>query len=123
MKRRCLVVDDAEDVRLLIGLSLGRAGLEVVAEAENAARALAVAVATKPDIVLVDLTLPDADGLETIADLRGLLPGAMILVCSGLPAPSMAAACRDAGADHYLEKAHLLDIGSLVVALLSDASA
>lgn len=118
MKRRCLIVDDSEDVRLLMGLGLGQAGFEVVGEAQNASSALEAAQDTHPDIVLVDLMIPGAEGLDTITSLRGLLPDASIVVCSGRPAHSMAAACLDAGADHYVEKDDLLDIGAILTGLL-----
>jgi CheY-like chemotaxis protein len=121
MTRRCLVVDDADDVRLLICLGLGWADFEVVAEADGAAAALDAARASQPDVVLLDLMLPDADGFDTITKLRGILPHAQIVVCSGLPAASAARASMAAGADHYLEKTALLDIGKVLADLLPAA--
>lgn len=117
---RFLVVDDAEDVRLLMGLGLARAGFESVAEAGTAADALDAARATHPDVVLLDLVLPDGGGRAAIVDLRAVLPDALIVVCSGLQARLMASDCLAAGADAYLEKTDLLGIGHMVTELLRD---
>jgi len=118
MKNRCLLVDDDDLVRLLIGFSLPQAGFDVVAEATNAAEALAAAESVRPDIVLVDLMLSGDSGLDTIAHLRAVLPDGLIVVLSGMPVDQMEPACLRAGADHYLGKSGLADIGSALAGLV-----
>lgn len=118
MLRRCLIIDDADDVRLLLRLTLTRAGFEVVAEAATAAAALDAAATEAPEVVLVDLMLPGSDGLATIASLRAILPDAQIAVCSGMPSQLVGPACFNAGADYFLEKTSLIDIGSRLARLL-----
>ncbi len=108
--RQCLIIDDDPLVRLLLVLYLTSAGFEVVGEATSAADALTAAASLRPDIVLVDLKLPDSDGLVTVAALRSVLPGAWIVVLSGLAAGENETNCLRAGADHYLDKSNLLDV-------------
>jgi len=120
VRNRCLVVDDDDLVRRLIGFSLPRAGFEVVAEATNASDALDAAASAQPDIVLVDLSMPGDDGLATVAGLRLVLPDALIVVLSGMPVEEMEAACLEAGADHYLEKSALPHIGTVLTGLRAE---
>ena len=118
MKRRCLVVDDAEMVRVLVRLSLPPEAFEIVAEATNRVEAVAAAASWRPDLVLVDLVLARDDGLATIAELRAILPDASIVVFSGMPVDEAASACLAAGADHYVGKSLVGDIGDLLTELV-----
>lgn len=120
MNIRCLVVDDDALIRGLIRLSLTAAGFEVVAEATTRAEAVAAATSTEPELVLIDLVLSNGDdGLPAITELRAILPDAPIVVLSGLPAVEMEAPCLQAGADYYLEKRALVDLGEVLTGLLS----
>ena len=67
---KILVVDDEPQIRTLLRTALCRAGFAVV-EAADARAALAAAAIDKPDLVLLDLGLPDRDGLELVAALSG----------------------------------------------------
>lgn len=68
--RKVLVVDDEPDIRRVIALSLAHfAGWEVV-QAASGPEALALAVAERPDVVLLDVTMPGMDGRQTLAALR-----------------------------------------------------
>jgi signal transduction histidine kinase len=103
--RRVLLVDDEADLRKLLRLVLERSGrYEVVAEAEDGARALELAEVHRPEVVLLDLSMPRLDGLETLPRLRALLPDARVVVLSGYAAHGAAGPATQAGADVYLEK-------------------
>jgi CheY-like chemotaxis protein len=117
LKNRCLVVDDDDLMRRLIELSLQQTGFEVVAEATNAADALEAATAFRPDIVLIDLMLSGIDDRAPIAGLRAFLPDAMIVVLSGMPADESGPRSRQAGADHYLGKSDLVNLGHVLASL------
>jgi two-component system KDP operon response regulator KdpE len=97
-----LVVDDEEQIRRAVGRALSARGYEVV-EARDGEEALAAAASSHPDLVVLDLNLPDFDGLSVCRDLRcqGSVP---ILVLSVREDESDKVAALDLGADDYLTK-------------------
>lgn len=101
MPATILVVDDEVAIRRLLRNTLEQAGHRVV-EARNGREALARASADHPDAVLLDLGLPDRDGLSLIPLLRG--SGRVILVVSAREATDEKVAALDLGADDYVTK-------------------
>ena len=82
-RKRVLIVDDHPMMRTgLAQLIDNEADLKVCAEADNAAQALDIAVSQALDLILLDISLPDKNGLELIKDIRALKPGLPILVVS-----------------------------------------
>jgi len=103
--QRVLVVDDDPDYRFLVRLALGPDdGFEVVAEAGDGETAVAAARQERPDIVLLDCTLPGADAFDTLPALRAAAPDARIVLVSGHDASDLRVASRSAGAVGYLTK-------------------
>jgi two-component system response regulator DesR len=78
--------------------------LQVVGEAGEGNSAVEGVVATGADVILLDLAMPDRDGLETIPRLRETAPGCAIIVLSGFSEARMGAQVREAGAQGYVEK-------------------
>lgn len=102
---RVLIADDDPDLRLLLGLHLGQEqAVRVVAEAANGEEAVDQAVAHRPDVVLLDMSMPKVDGLQAAQRIRAALPDVRIVVLSGYPADRMEDVALAAGADAYLEK-------------------
>lgn len=97
-----LVVDDEPPIRRFLRTSLGAAGYRVVA-AESAAEAIAMLVAESPDVVILDLGLPDKSGLEVIADIRQRSP-VPIIVLSARDDERSKVEALDLGADDYVSK-------------------
>jgi two-component system, OmpR family, KDP operon response regulator KdpE len=97
-----LVVDDEPPIRRFLRTSLGAAGYRVVA-AENAAEASAMLVAESPDVVILDLGLPDKSGLEVITDIRQRSP-VPIIVLSARDDERSKVEALDLGADDYVSK-------------------
>jgi two-component system KDP operon response regulator KdpE len=97
-----LVVEDEAQMRRFLRLSLANAGYQVV-EAETGAEGLARATERNPDIVLLDLGLPDQDGLSVTARLREWSK-APIIVLSARGREEDKVAALDQGADDYLTK-------------------
>jgi len=97
-----LVVDDERQIRRLLKTGLGLAGF-AVAEAENAAEGLRQAMAVMPDLVLLDLGLPDRDGLDLLRQIRDWseMP---IIVVSVRAREAEKVAALEAGADDYVTK-------------------
>jgi len=99
---RVLVIDDEPQILRALRINL-RARQYEVDTAATAAEALAVASAHPPDMVILDLGLPDMDGVEVIAGLRGWT-AAPIIVLSGRADSSDKVEALDAGADDYVTK-------------------
>ncbi len=100
--QRILIVDDEVYIRRLLGATLARAGYEPI-EATAAAEALALARSRRPDAILLDLGLPDRDGLEIVQLLRQQ-QAAPILVVSARDATDQKVAALDLGAHDYITK-------------------
>ncbi len=100
--QKILVVDDEIHIRRLLEGTLARAGYQAV-EATTAAEALEEARRTKPDAILLDLGLPDRDGLEIIQLLKALCQ-APIIVVSARDATDQKVAALDLGAHDYVTK-------------------
>jgi two-component system, OmpR family, KDP operon response regulator KdpE len=97
-----LVVDDEPPILRFLRTSLGAAGYRVVT-AENATVAIAMVAAEKPDVVILDLGLPDKSGLEVIAEIRQRSP-VPIIVLSARDDERSKVEALDLGADDYVSK-------------------
>lgn len=119
MDRSILVVDDDPAFRELAGRFLTELGLHVTAQAGTAAAALAIAEETRPDAALVDIDLPDGDGI-TLAGVLAALPwGPRIILTSVDPDAAAPEEVRRSGAHAFLSKDKLTN-GSLLRLLESD---
>lgn len=96
-----LVVDDEPAIRRLLHAGLVRAGYRVV-EAGSARETLAAVQIDKPEVVLLDLGLPDRDGLELIPIIK--MNGIAVIVVSARDATDQKVAALDLGADDYVSK-------------------
>ena len=113
---RLFVCDDAPDFRLLLRYAAeDEPGLELVGEAADGEEGIAGVAATRPDVVLVDLSMPRVDGLEAIPRMLAAVPAARIVAMSGFPAEHMERRARDAGAAAYLQKG--ADLAAIVAAV------
>jgi DNA-binding NarL/FixJ family response regulator len=102
--RLCLV-DDVREFRQLMRFGLQEdPRIEIVGEADDGTGALDVVTSLRPDVVLLDLSMPGLDGLEVIEALRQSTPDTRIVVLSGFAASRMEQAALDRGAVVYLEK-------------------
>jgi two-component system KDP operon response regulator KdpE len=97
-----LIIEDDAAIRQVLQALLGSVGFRVI-EADTAARADIEARAHKPDLLLVDLGLPDGDGLTVIRSVRGWSP-VPIIVLSARTMEEQKIAALDAGADDYIAK-------------------
>jgi two-component system KDP operon response regulator KdpE len=101
-EHKILIVDDEPAIRTLLKSTLARAGYQAI-EAATAKEALSSAAIDKPDLVLLDLGLPDRDGLELIGALRGE-SGVPLIVVSARENSEQKVAALDLGADDYVTK-------------------
>lgn len=105
MPCRIFIADDVEALRALWRQLLTELGdIEVVGEAGDGADAIAGVRATRPDVLLLDLSMPKVDGLEVIRTLREQVPETRIVVASGFAASRLASLALELGASAYFEK-------------------
>lgn len=113
---RVLLVDDVPELRLLVRLTLEEdPKIEVVGEASNGREGVEMAQRTNPDLVLLDLSMPDMDGLEAIPLIRAAAPLARVVVLSGHEAGRVSLEALDQGASRYINKAADLQTVAAVV--------
>jgi DNA-binding NarL/FixJ family response regulator len=115
------LVDDVPELRELIKYGMeDDPAFEVVGEAGDGRSALEGIAATNPAAVLLDLSMPDMNGLEAILEIRKRDPDIAIIVLSGFSADRMASPTLERGADRYVEKGtpmvELLDVTRTAVA-------
>jgi DNA-binding NarL/FixJ family response regulator len=102
---RVVIVDDYADLRSLLIRFLERSGRFTIAAAGGTARdGIDAARTEQPDLVLIDLGLPDMNGLDALGPLREVVPSARIVVLSGSEPSSAERAAPERGADAYLDK-------------------
>lgn len=101
---KVLLVDDHAVVRMAIGMILAREGHEIVGECDNGVDALSKAFELDPDAIVLDLDIPQIDGITVIERLRIAGNRAHVLVHTGLKSQAYASQCMRAGAVAYLSK-------------------
>ncbi|ABV33195.1 MULTISPECIES: chemotaxis protein CheY [Pseudothermotoga] len=104
MAKRVLIVDDAAFMRMLLKDIITKAGYEVVGEASNGAEAVEKYRELKPDIVTMDITMPEMNGIEAIKKIREFAPDAKIIVCSAMGQQAMVVEAIQAGAKDFIVK-------------------
>lgn len=117
---RVLVVDDHPIWRDAAARSLTEAGLVVTGSASNGAQALRVAAATRPDVVLLDLNLPDTRGAELAGQLLAAVPGTRVLMLSASGERQDVLDAVTAGASGYLLKS--AEVAELIAAVRATAA-
>jgi DNA-binding NarL/FixJ family response regulator len=103
-RARVLIVDDHPMVREGLRSMLGGNGVDVVGEAGSGAQALEAAEALAPDVILLDMELPDLNGLAVLRRLKALRPRAAVLVISMHDDPALVRQAVEAGAAGYVLK-------------------
>jgi CheY-like chemotaxis protein len=101
---RVLVVDDTDHVRAMLAEMLELDGFDVIGRARDGDEALALAVADRPDVAVVDLRMPGIDGLETTRRLRATVQDLPVVLYTAYLDAQVEAAARRAGAASCLTK-------------------
>jgi DNA-binding NarL/FixJ family response regulator len=102
---RILIVDDEKAVRTALGRLLGtRREWTVVGEASDGAEAIGKAKDLKPDVIIMDVTLPELNGLAATPEIKKAIPGAEVLIFTQHESSQMIREAKKAGASGYLLK-------------------
>ncbi|AVI65577.1 DNA-binding response regulator [Shewanella sp. WE21] len=104
MKRKILIVDDHPVVVLALKIILEQSGFEVIAETNNGVDALKLIKELSPDAVILDIGIPQLDGLEVIERSRNLVKSPLILVLTAQPSDHFVSRCIQAGASGFVSK-------------------
>lgn len=102
--RVMLVEDNVLFRRAIVALLERQPDLEVVAQAGSVEEARAFAASVGFDVAILDLSLPDGDGTDVLADLRGARPGAAVLILSASLDPANLSRAREGGVNGVLDK-------------------
>lgn len=116
MSKRVLVVDDAAFMRMSIKNMITKHGFEVVGEAGNGNEAVAKYQELKPDIVTMDITMPEKTGLEALKEIIAMDANATVIMVSALGQEAMMKDAITSGAKGFIVKPFKEDI---IVAELS----
>lgn len=106
-----LVCDDSRALRMLTAQQIDACGYDLAGEAENGARAVEQYKALQPNVVLLDLVMPQVDGKEALRQILEHDPAARVVVLSSLGAQNDIEQCLRMGARSYLQKP--IDQGTL----------
>jgi DNA-binding response OmpR family regulator len=108
-KKRVLVVDDDQELLNLIRVLLSRLGVDVTTAQTAAAAAQLLKNPPLPDLLILDLMLPDVSGVDLLKQMRtkSMFDSLPVLVLSALIDPSQIREALDAGADRYLTKPYI----------------
>jgi len=104
MNKRILIVDDSFYMRTMLKNMLTDAGYEVVGEAANGAQAVEMAALTNPDLITLDVILPDNTGLDVLKSLRLIQPNAKVVMCSAVGQEVIVTEAIESGALAYIVK-------------------
>ena len=104
MEFSVLICDDVPAVRTMMRRMLEREGLHVAGLASTAEEVLALYESSVPDVVLLDLNMPGANGLGLLRSLRTLDSSACVVICSGACEPSMRDEALSLGAADWVHK-------------------
>jgi DNA-binding NarL/FixJ family response regulator len=107
---RVLLIDDLPEMRRLVGLWLDGTRARVVGQATSCSEALAVIERQRPDVVVMDMNMPGADGVACTADLLARHPRLLVVAFSSSDDPAVETAMREAGAIAYFHKSRLQDL-------------
>jgi two-component system, chemotaxis family, chemotaxis protein CheY len=101
---RILVVDDAKFMRMTLTAILQKGNHVVVGEAENGNEAIQLFKSLKPDLVTMDITMPEMNGLEALRQIKQGNPNAKIIMCSAMGQQKMVVEAIEAGAKDFIVK-------------------
>jgi len=101
---KVLIVDDAAFMRMMVKNILGTNGHEVVGEAENGVQSLEKYAQLKPDLVTMDIVMPELDGIEATKEIIRSNPEARIIMCTAVGQQAKVLEAMKAGARGYIIK-------------------
>lgn len=104
MAKNILICDDAAFMRMMIKDILTKNGYNIAGEAENGAKAVEKYNELKPDLVLMDITMPEMDGIQALKKIKETDPNASVIMCSAMGQQAMVIESIQSGAKDFIVK-------------------
>jgi two-component system chemotaxis response regulator CheY len=101
---KILIVDDAAFMRMMIKEILSKNGFEIVGEANDGAQAIEKYKELTPDLVTMDITMPEMDGITALKEIKKINPNAKVIMCSAMGQQAMVIDAIQAGAKDFIVK-------------------
>ena len=99
-----LIVDDLAFIKIVLRDIIEKAGFRVIGEASNGEQAISLYQDTRPDVVLMDITMPGMDGLTALGKIREIDPAARVIICSALGQQRLIVQAIQLGARDFIVK-------------------
>ena len=110
MVNNILVVDDAAFMRMMVKDILKKGGYNVVGEAENGVVAIQKYTELKPDLVTLDITMPEMDGIQALKKIKEADAGANVIMCAAMGQQAMVIEAIKNGAKYFIVKTFQADL-------------
>jgi len=104
MAKNILICDDAAFMRMMIKDILTKNGYNIAGEAENGVKAVERYAELKPDLVLMDITMPEMDGIQALKKIKEADSSALVIMCSAMGQQAMVIESIQAGAKDFIVK-------------------
>lgn len=104
MAGKILIVDDAAFMRMMIKDVLTKNGFEVIGEAENGKIAVERYNELRPDLVIMDITMPEMNGIDSLKGIKAINKDALVVMCSAMGQQAMVIEAIQAGAKDFIVK-------------------
>lgn len=109
MAKNILICDDAAFMRMMIKDILTKNGYDIAGEAENGQVAVDKYLEVKPDLVMMDITMPEKDGIQALKEIKAKDPSANVIMCSAMGQQAMVIESIQAGAKDFIVKPFVAD--------------
>lgn len=104
MANKILIVDDAAFMRMMIKDILSKNGFEIAGEANDGVQAIEKYKEVSPDLVTMDITMPEMDGITALKEIKKYDPNAKVIMCSAMGQQAMVIDAIQAGAKDFIVK-------------------